>query len=151
MHNVRVVVRERIARSVATVVLVILALGCLAFVAAYFVNRATPFTWGTYTETASACGGVGRFRQCILTGTWVSQDGSQAVTGLTLDQRFAPTGRISAGYRDGGIFTDQGLVLTRDSSQMTPGPWIGLAAAGVCGFGIRKCLRSRPSRSPVWV
>lgn len=143
--------KDRITRSVAIVVLAILALGCLSLAAAYFVNRGAAVTWGTYTETSSVCSGVGRFRQCILTGTWVSQDGSQAVTGLTLDQRFAPTGRISAGYRDGGIFTDQGLVLTRDTGQMTPGPWIALAAAGVCGVGIRKCLRSSPSRPPVWV
>lgn len=145
------VFKDRIARSVATVVLAALAVGCLALVAAYFIDRATPVTWGTYTETSSVCSGVGRFRQCILTGTWVSDDGSKAVTGLTLDQRFAPTGTIAAGYRDDGVLDDQGLVLGRDADAMTPGPWIALAAAGVCGLGIRRCLRGGRTRPAVWV
>lgn len=135
------VIRVRFARSVALAVLAALAAGCFALVAAYVINRRIPVLWGRYTASQTVCSGTGRFTQCILTGDWVSNDGSTAVTNLTLDRRFAPSGTIAAGYRDGGLLDGEGLVVTQSGVQMTPGPWIVLGAGVVCSVAFYRTLR----------
>ena len=135
------VLRVRFARTVALAVLAVLAAGCFALVAAYVINQRMPVVWGRYTASQTVCSGSGRFTQCIMTGDWVSNDGSAAVTDLTLDRRFAPSGTIAAGYRDGGLLDGQGLIVTQSGVQMTPGPWVVLAAGAVCSVAFYRTLR----------
>lgn len=131
----------RFARSVALTVLAALAAGCFALVAAYVLNQRIPVLWGRYTASQTACSGTGRFTQCILTGDWVSNDGSRAVTDLTLDRRFAPSGTVAAGYRDGAVLDGEGLIVTQSGTQMTPAPWIVLAAGVGCSVAFYRTLR----------
>ncbi|PWJ26042.1 hypothetical protein ATK17_2184 [Branchiibius hedensis] len=135
------VIRVRFARSVALAVLAALAAGCFALVAAYVLNQRIPVLWGRYTASQTACSGTGRFTQCILTGDWVSNDGSRAVTNLTLDRRFVPSGTVAAGYRDGAVLDGEGLIVTQSGTQMTPAPWIVLAAGVGCSVAFYRTLR----------
>lgn len=134
-------IKVPLARVVALAVFGALAAGCFALVAAYVIDLRIPVLWGRYTASRSECSGTGRFTQCMLTGDWVSADGSKAVTGLTLNRRFAPTGSVAAGYRDGGILDGQGLVVAGSATGMSPAPWIALAAGTVCGVTFYRTLR----------
>lgn len=135
------VIRVRFARTVALALLAALAVGCFTLFAAYVINQRMPVLWGRYTASETACSGSGRFRQCIMTGDWVSNDGSTAVTDLTLDRRFAPSGTVAAGYRDRSLLDGQGLIVTQSGVQMTPGPWLALAAGVACSVGFARTLR----------
>lgn len=137
----RVVIKVKFTRVVALAVLAALAAACFGLVAAYVINRHSPVLWGRYTASQTACSGTGRFTQCIMTGDWVSNDGSRAVTDLTLDRRFAPSGTVTAGYRDGDLLDGQGLVVTQSGVQMTPGPWIVLAAGIACCAAFYRTMR----------
>jgi hypothetical protein len=105
---------------------VVLAIGLTTF-----ADRDRPTYWGTFSETSTTCGPSAPRRACIITGRWVSDDGTMVKVDITLDGSVGQVQSVRAAYRPGGPMGDDVSDVVHAGIWANGGlrmPWVRLAS-----------------------
>lgn len=94
----------------------VMGMACAAFVVIGVIEiagRDRPVHWGTFTETSTVCD-PGSRRNCVITGRWVSDDGTITRDAVEFDGYVEPGHAVRASYQPGGPMGDDenGVVHT---------------------------------------
>lgn len=87
------------------------------------LNFSRPTYWGTFTETSTTCQPEPK-GQCLITGHWVSDDGTIVKEGVILDGSVAPRGSIRASYHPGGPMGDDANNIVHAGIWSTAELWL---------------------------